>query len=232
MTDLEYDIFVDASAEGTSGDTGRIMVKQEFAAGDLCGCEAKNRYRVSVPNGESEGRTFLYVDEESQCVERLCCSVNRALTLTVHEGNSSWGAIAQKMKKPFHLQGCCFCRPSFEVQAGLTKIGTIEDPFACCEMNQQIRDDRGALLYTTSGSVCQLGLCCPCVGSVDFQIKQAGAAVGSISKRPLTCEECIGKTNRFTVDFPAKASPNEKRLIFAAAMLADLEYFEQNKNNN
>lgn len=232
MTDLEFDIFDAASAEGTSGDTGRIMVKQEFAAGDLCGCEAKNRYRVSVPNGESEGRIFLYVDEDSECVERVCCSVNRSLTLTVHEGSSSLGAIAQKMRKPFHLQGCCFWRPSFEVLAGPTKIGTIEDPFACCEMNQHIMDERGKLLYTTTGSVCQLGLCCPCVSPVDFQIRKDGKEVGSISKRPLTCTECMGKTNRFTVDFPAKASPVEKRLIFSAAMLADLEYFEQNKRDN
>lgn len=215
----------------------KIMVKQEWAALECCGCEAKNRYRVSVPNDDDgEGATFLYVSEDSGCCERICCSVNRSLTLNVHQGQNKDGKIVQAMHKPFHFQGCCCCRPKFEVYEGeknTKRIGTVTDPFRCCCMDQRVFDVNDTLLYTTYGSICQCGFCCPFCCSIDFQIKTAnGDDVGLISKRPMTCSEMCTKTNRFTIDFPDKANPMDKRLLFAAAMLADLEYFEQNKNDN
>mmetsp|Transcript_142861 Transcript_142861/g.252230 ORF Transcript_142861/g.252230 Transcript_142861/m.252230 type:complete len:236 (-) Transcript_142861:51-758(-) len=214
----------------------KVMVKQEFAVLECCGCEAKNRYRVTVPNGEEEGpEVFLYVDESSGCLERICCSVNRSLTLNVHQGSTKEGQTVLSMHKPFHCQGCCFMRPMFLVYdgpEGSAGIGKIEDPCRCCQMDQQIYDNKDTLLYTTYGSICQLGMCCPCCASVDFQVKKDGTDVGLISKRPMTCGECLKKTNRFVIDFPKEAGPQEKKLVFAAAMLADLEYFEQNKNDN
>merc|ERR1719235_354336 len=70
----------------------KIMIKQEFALLECFSCEAKNRYRISIPNGESEGPdVFLYINEDSGCLERICCSVNRSLTLNVHEGSTRMG---------------------------------------------------------------------------------------------------------------------------------------------
>jgi hypothetical protein len=215
----------------------KIMIKQEFAMLEMCSCEAKNRYRVSVPNGEEEGsNVFLYVDEDSGCCERICCQKNRSLTLNVHQGSTKDGPTVMSMHKPFHIQGCCFCRPNFTVFSGPkdsnNEIGKIEDPCRCCAMDQQIMDKSGSLIYTIYGSICQLGMCCPCCGSVEFQIKKDGADVGVISKRPLTCSECCGKTNRFIVDFPKDADETQKKLVFASAMLIDLEYFEENERKN
>jgi hypothetical protein len=216
---------------------GRIMVKQEFAVLECFSCEAKNRYRVSVPDGEAEGpNIFLYLDEESGCCERICCSVNRRLTLNVHRGRDKEGPTVMSMHKPFHIQGCCCCRPEFLVYSGEKEagsvIGRIEDPCRCCVMDQKIMDGNDKLIYTTNGSICQLGMCCPCCASVDFQVQKDGQEVGLISKRPLTFGECLKKTNRFIIDFPKDAKANEKKLVFAAAMLADLAYFEVNKNDN
>lgn len=215
----------------------KIMVKQEFAVLECCSIEAKNRYRVTVPNGESEGpETFLYIDEDSACCERICCGPNRALTLNVHNGATKELPIVMAMHKPFHCQGCCCCRPSFTMYDGpkdTTKaIGTIEDPCRCCVMDQQVFDADGKLVYTTNGSICQLGMCCPCCGSVDFAVNKDGAEVGKISKRPMTCGECLQKTNRFIIDFPKDADATQKKMVFGAAMLADLEYFEQKEKNN
>jgi len=127
-------------------------------------------------------------------------------------------------------------RPEFSLFDGSKEsnnmIGKIEDPCRCCIMDQQIMDKTDSLVYTTRGSICQLGMCCPCLGSVDFQILKDGQEVGLISKRPMTCGECCQKTNRFIIDFPKDADSTQKKLVFGAAMLADLEYFEQNKNDN
>merc|ERR1719436_168818 len=145
----------------------KVMVKQEFAVLECCSIEAKNRYRVSVPSGEQEGSNiFLYIDEDSDCCERICCSTNRSLTLNVHQGSTKDGPTLLSMRKPFHCQGCCCMRPAFSVFSGPREsskmIGQIEDPCRCCVMDQQIMDGTGNLVYTTQGSICQLGMCCPC----------------------------------------------------------------------
>lgn len=215
------------------------MIKQEFALLECCGCEAKNRYRISVPkegDDGKEGDIFLYIDEESECLQRVCCSKFRSLTLRVHEGPTKDGNIVQSMYKPFSCGGiwCCL-RPKFTVWDGpkdkATVIGNIDDPCKLCVMDQQVFDAKSNLMFNTSGSICQLGICCPCCSSVTFDVTREGTNVASIEKMPLTCGECFKKTNRFVVDFKDRQDPLEKRMIFASAMLLDLEYFEENKND-
>jgi hypothetical protein len=208
-----------------------VLVKQEWAALECCDCEAKNRYRISVPrDGRYEGDVFLYVDEESGCLERICCSVNRSLELRVHSGTSKDDPVVQRMKKPFHLQGCCFCRPKFEVFGSASQLlGRVEDPCRICKMDQQVYDAQDNLLFTTYGSICQCGLYCPMCCDVSFDILKDGQEVGKITKMALTCSEACLKTNRFKIDF-GTLQPMEKRMAFASAMLLDLEYFEKDKN--
>lgn len=219
-------------------DSNKVLIKQEWAAIEACSCEAKNRYRISVPQGDNEeGDVFLYIDEDSNCFERICCSTNRSLTLRVHQGKTKDDPIVQEMYKPFHCQGCCFMRPHFDVfvgskEGGGQQIGSIDDPCKCCVMDQQINNKNGDTIYTTNGSICQCGMCCPICAPVSFDVSKDGNKVGEITKPPLNLTECCCATNRFVVDFQNINDNEEKRLIFAAAMLLDLEYFEQNKNGD
>lgn len=229
----------EAPAQQVMGDdifkgSQEIMVKQEWAALECLSCEAKNRYRVSQPNGDQEGSAFLYISEESGCLERICCSVNRSLTLNVHQGASKEGDVVMKMKKPFHLQGCiCCCRPSFDLVDGAEKnIGKVEDPWRCCVMDQKIFGAGGQQVFTTSGSIWQLGMCCPCCAPVNFGVMKDGKQVASVEKMTLSCGELCLKTNRFKINFDQVTDPEEKKLVLGSAMLLDLEYFEQKKNNN
>lgn len=232
---LQQNMVDEQAAQDVFKGYNRIMIKQEWAAIELCDIEAKQRYRVSVPDGNKEGAPFLYVTEESGCCERICCSTNRSLTLKLHNGPSKEHPVVQYMNKPFSIQNCCCCRPSFEVfgpDRG-TKIGNIEDPCRCCHMDQQIYDAAGSLIYTTNGSICQCGICCPLCADVTFEIRRKGGeSVGTIKKLSLNCEDCCLKTNRFIIEYNGINQPNHKRMLFAAAMLLDLEYFEENKNNN
>lgn len=217
-------------------DKKTVLVKQEFAALECLGCEARNRYRVSVPtnDGKEGPQIFMYVTETSNCFERICCSVNRSLTLNLHSGPSKDHPIMMTMEKPFHLQHCCCCRPVFMVKdAGGSNLGTVEDPFRCCSIDQQIKDSAGQVKFRTGPtSICQLGIFCPCCADIDFPIYQNdGQRVGGVTKKALDCSEILLKTNRFVVDFDKIVDPADKRLVFAAAMLLDLEYFEQNKND-
>lgn len=219
------DIFQNAS---------KIFIKQEMAAIELCGIEAKQRYRISVPQGDTEGNVFLYITEESNCCERICCSVNRSLKLLVHKGHDKNGEVIQTMEKPFSCGGPCPClRPAFTVNAvsgqGQMEIGTVDDPCHICTMDQKVKNAKGDEVFTTSGSICQAGMCCPCCASVNFDVKKGDNPVGKVEKLPLDCGDIFLKTNRFTVDFGSVTDPTERRLLLGAAMLLDLEYFEQQK---
>jgi len=215
----------------------KLFIKQEFAAIEMCSVEAKQRYRVSQATADNtEGNVFLYIGEESNCLERVCCSVNRSLTLQVHEGQTKEGNILMSMKKPFSLQNCCCLRPRFDVFAGTgdreeDKIGTVEDPCRFCWMDQQINDPSGNLLFTTAGCPCQAGMFCPCCAGIEFEVKKNESVVGKVEKLPMDCAELCLKTNRFVVDFGQLTGEKERKLLLASAMLLDLAYFEQNKNN-
>merc|ERR1712217_7107 len=179
------------------------------------------------------GDEQFFIDEQSDCLQRLIASTNRELTLFGHKGKDGEAPVTLRMYKPYHLQGCCFCRPSFQIdKANGTKVGRIEDPWKCCAMDQQIYDAGGALKYTVDGSICQCGICCPCCADVDFDIKSNNNSVGRIQKKALTCGEMCMKTNRFEVQFPKQCTMDDKHLLVGSAMLLDLQYFEQNKNDN
>jgi len=206
----------------------RLLLTQMVKLVEMCGFEAKNRYVSGDGN--------FYIDERSDCPQRCCASVNRELTLFGHAGPSEEAPVVLRMFKPYHLQGCCCCRPVMHIDmpmdGKMVDVGRIEDPFKCCAVNQMIFDSNDDLRYEVTGSMCQSGACCACCADFHFDVNDPrGATVGAITKKALTCQECCFKTNRFEVDFPRQCTMEEKRLLVGSAMLLDLQYFEQNKND-
>lgn len=245
-----------------------VIITQEFAPIELCGIEGKNRYRVTAstkdPNDtDNQKPSIFYMNEESDCMERVCCSVNRSLTLHVHQGATKQDPVVLSLHKPFHLQGCiCCCRPSLEISSQGRKLGRVEDPFLCetcmrCGLDQRLYDDQDNLIYSTYGSVCQLGFFCPCCFRIEFDIhNHAGGEDGKIYKvRTSSPRDSIDllahhthvalitqvfnglaelccQQNKFKVVFPSDATEADKSLLIGSAMLLDLEYFERNKNQD
>jgi len=214
----------------------KIFIKQEMAMIELCGIEAKQRYRISVPTEDNqEGQVFLYISEESDCLTRVLCSKNRPLKLKVHNGPSKEGEVIQTMEMPCHCSGPCPCmRPNFTVQAvgdggGVEKIGSIDDPCHCCTMDQKVLGANDNEVFSVDGSICQMGMCCPCCAPVIFAAKKGDRQVAGVEKLPLDLSDCCLKTNRFIVDFGELKDPTERKLMLASAMLLDLEYFEEDK---
>jgi hypothetical protein len=214
------------------------IIQQEFAVLELFGCEARNRYRVypvektAMQPGAVQ---TMYINEESDCLERVCCSTNRTLTLFVHTGINEQAPTMLKLHKPFHLQGCCCCRPTMFISDGADqKLGRVEDPCIWnCMLEQRIYDHTDELKYTVEGGCCQPGLFCPCIWDVEFQISDVtGGPPGKITKIFNGLSELCLQLNRFRVVYPESATEADKSLLLGSAMLIDLEYFEQNKNNN
>lgn len=51
-------------------------------------------------------------------------------------------------------------------------IGEIEDPCRCCLIDQHIKNINGDTEFIASGSICQVGICCPCISDPKFAISK------------------------------------------------------------
>mmetsp|Transcript_46280 Transcript_46280/g.92524 ORF Transcript_46280/g.92524 Transcript_46280/m.92524 type:complete len:271 (+) Transcript_46280:53-865(+) len=230
-----------------------VLVKQEFAMAELCGIEVKNRYRVSPE--DKPGGTFLYAKEQSECCERICCSPCRALTMNIYAGTDEKGPIVLTMSKKTHcpMVPCpvllaphlwpltcpwiCIAAndlPELTVRIGERVLGSIVDPpwpLFKCTANALIRDAAGQTLYQVGPtSLCNCGMVCACCNDMAVPVSNtSGMPVATITRKALSLSELFGKMNRFVVDFGSVSDPDERALVFAAAMLFDLQYWEQNQ---
>eukprot|EP00756_Hemistasia_phaeocysticola_P008425 Hpha_TRINITY_DN14614_c0_g2::TRINITY_DN14614_c0_g2_i1::g.48076::m.48076 len=227
------------------GGRQKILVDQQFEALELCGCEMKNRYKVGVPDGRgklSGGSDFLFMHEKSNCCERICCSVNRELTLFLRQGSLpgskdmySVQPLLMQMHKPFHCQFCCCCRPSMDVTSSTgTSLGLIDDPFICCKIHQDVyrAGEQHPTFKVGPVPCCQMGFCCPCFADLNVPVFQQGKQVALLTHMKYTCCEMLGCMNRMQIDFGSVKEPRDRALLFASLMLLELEYFEYNKNDN
>ena len=213
-----------------------IMIKQVVNVVELLtGCEMRNKYTGHIwdPNNPTaEGQQILYFEEqEGGGCQRICCKQNRDLQLNMYEGHNSSGNVLMQFYKSFGFAELCCYRPEVLIFDGAgTKIGHIDDPFKCCVMDQRVYDPNGTQIYGVAGSVCQIGICCPCMGDVHFDITDAGGQPvqgAKISKVFAGCAELMAKVNNFTITFPAGATTSQKLALIGTTMLIDFEYFEK-----
>lgn len=240
--------------EGVANANGVFLFQETNLLAEMCGFEAKNIYRGydwegdrdNLPDKGNENETLLTVREQSSCMERQCCGPQRSLTFHFYEGRGGGGKdqVYQdtflSMDKSFHIQDCICCRPEFEVRTGDSSesskgeyIGKIEDPWACCVLNQKIMNKEDQGLYTVTGGICQVGICCPCCGDVVFDIMDSSdSKVGEVRKVFGGCGELMVGLTNFGITFPDDADYDAKLLLLSVAMGIDMMYFERNKNSN
>jgi len=211
-----------------------MEIKQQVNVAELVtGCEAKNRYHIhnwDPNNPHVPGPFCMLAREESAGFERICCKQNRHLALYVHEGQGEDAAVIMQIHKSFGLAMLPCCRPSVMIFDGQgNKVGSVDDPWHCCVMDQRVYDVNGNQIYGAAGSVCQVGICCPCLGAVEFDITDpvGNPTQAHISKVFNGCAEMMAKVNNFRVTFPQNASAAQKMALLGCTMLIDFEYFEQ-----
>ena len=220
-----------------------------------------------------------FLQEESECCERVFCAPCRSLTLKLYQGSSSAGPVALIMEKVNHALRVTFagshrllpnqtwscpqmpkwillhpmwcvwgpwiyCGFQHPAQVTVkepdgTVIGTIDDPpediYHDCNSRCVVKNLQGdAILQLGPSYICECGhgQCCPCCADHVVPLRRMDdTQVGTVTRQALSCAECLGKTNRFTVDFGEVTEPQERKLVFAVAMLFDLQYWEVNKDN-
>ena len=103
--------------------------------------------------------------------------------------NAKDGPIIATYDKPWDCKQCFplmfFKRPHFDVYDGdmETKMGTVHDPWVCCNLTQTIADASEQTVYKANGNCCQIGLCgCGACFPVEFIVNDdAGKPVGKVT---------------------------------------------------
>ena len=225
-----------------------LQVRQEFAAQELCGLEARNNYFIT---SAIDGRQMLHAAEESDCLERIFCRLCRGLTMNITLNDKN-GPSRLKLVKHWHWPQCpwplwlhplvwfyvlprqCLCRDDaaeFSVYEGERLIGRVRDNAAStirCVGRATVLDSAGAYaLQLGPVEHCSGAVCCPCVWGERVPVHDASGAseLAEINRPPLTCAELCGHTNRFVVDLGGVGGEYRK-LLLAAGLLWDLTHWE------
>lgn len=202
--------------------------------------EMANKYRILANGSEM----FFAVEQTDCCTRQLkqilpdCAPWNVDILYT--EGGNSMQAF--HMQRDWTCTCCCFNRPKVnvtDVNSG-ELIGSITDPFACCNLTFTVADGDGKDVLTANGGCCQWGLCCPLpcgpCAEVSFPIEDAdgGNEVGELKKKvPGCCKFFLAPdVDHFDVNFPGVSDPRHKVLLMGLAIFMDFRYFNDNPNDD
>jgi len=202
--------------------------------------EMANKYKVFASGGEQE--LFYAVEQTEFCTRQLknCCPDCAPWHLHVLYTEGGGNQVAYELNRDCTCTCCCFNRPVVEIKdATGAKVGSIRDPFACCDLTFTLRDSADAEVLKAKGGCCQWGLCCPLpcgpCSRVEFDIVDAssGDSVGSVRKQVPSCLKWLIADNvdNYKVDFGGVKNSQWKMMLIALGIFMDYRYFNENSNN-
>merc|ERR1740121_999394 len=98
--------------------------------------EMANKYQIFSDGG---GEELFFAAEETDCCTRQlkqCCPDCAPWHLNILYTYQGHQQLVYRMERPWTCTFCCFNRPVVEVtdMTTMTKIGSISDPWACCDL--------------------------------------------------------------------------------------------------
>jgi len=203
--------------------------------------EMANKYRIYAMDGKQ--KEIMYAVEETGCCTRNlkqcfpdCMPWNVSILYT--EGGGSEKAFT--LHRPCSLTCCCFNRPVVNVRDEVAgqDIGSIKDPFACCDLTFTLRDALENDVMQVKGGCCQLGLYfpCPCgpCSEVHFDVEDAEGekAAHLVKKVPGCCKWLFASdVDNYKLDFDKVNDPRMKALLVSLAIFIDFRYYSDNRND-
>jgi len=217
-----------------------VRVMQLQRKRDACSCDFNNMYVVM----NSQGQPVFFVQENSTCIERNCCSGEcKAWRLDVAllgpQGVDGPMTPFAHLERPFTCTICCLNRPQVEVTEVPSgkPIGTLTDPWACCALNTTVDlPGTGPILKANAG-ICQPGMFCPCPGfTIDFPVMdyltlQNVANITKVWTMGDICPLCSKEWSTLDVSFGAAQDPNSKMLLMSTALFLQLAWFDKRNQN-
>ena len=217
-----------------------IIIRQEPAFFEIIsGFERNIAYHIFGKT--SQGYKYLFKClEDTGCLNRWFCPTSfRQLYMNFYHipsiNQMSDYKIIANSKRPYKFPCFCYCRPEIMLYLNETneKIGKIKEIFSCCEQIYEIYDDKDSIKYLIKGKTCQCGLLCSnsifgpiseaCFNIID---PESNEQIGIISKKSPSKSDDINENENYMINFPEKASVNEKLLIITIGLMIDYQFFE------
>ena len=215
-------------------DVTHAEIKEEIqpveAMAALLGQEIEMANKYQIVDSDSGNGIFSAIEKTDFVTRQMgrfcpdCAPWNVDLTYD--------GAPAFKLEKPWTLSCCCFNRPVMTVQdAQGNPVGSVVDPFTCCNLAFHARDSEGKDVATIDGGCCQWGLLCPCPlgpGSrvtMDIQASD-GRKIGEIVKKKSLKWFIQDDVDNYSVTF-GEVDEIAKLLVLAVSIFMDFKYFNE-----
>eukprot|EP00386_Alphamonas_edax_P002951 GDKI01009039.1.p2 GENE.GDKI01009039.1~~GDKI01009039.1.p2 ORF type:complete len:286 (+),score=94.73 GDKI01009039.1:80-937(+) len=226
----------------------KIQVKERIDVVEaLTNIEMRNKYDIYDANG----KPVFFAGETTDwwarnCVPGDCRAFSVDIATHAPPGERPLAPFL-KVTKEAQCTCCCFNRPVVEVTANAAvphSIGTITNPYTCCDRSFVVKDEQGAGLLEITSDCKQPGVWCPlpcgACKEIKFEVRDAATKerVGSMThiipdwfKFALTPD-----VDNYDVDFGSVSDKRTKALLLSAALFIDFRYFEQgghgrNKNH-
>lgn len=202
--------------------------------------EMPNKYKIY---NESKEEIFFAVEKTGFCARQLkqCLGDCTPWDVEILYTEGGRNQVAYRLKRDWTCTVCCFNRPVVEVHDAVTgeKVGSLQDPFACCDLTFHVRDSEDKNVLDVNGGCCQWGLCCPLpcgpCSEVAFPIQdtESGNEVGNLQKKVPSCLKFLvaSDVDNYKLDFGGVKHPQYKALLIATAIFIDFRYFNDNSSS-
>ena len=245
---IQYVFVSDPMSELANSSGVLIKQKPQFME-QFTGCESPNRYFVFSQSPQGGMKLLFKCKEFSGCCMRNCCPANqREFNMSIKHVttnsslNDDFSTPFVKIIKPFKCTCFCLERPKMIVQyANDQPLGSIKEPFTCCDPQINTFDNTGMMKYIIHANCCQCGLICRSnfcgkLSQALFNIYRANnltSPCGSIIKKASSSfAELITTADNYQINFPPDASPEDKMILIAAGLMIDYQYFEEKAENS
>jgi len=228
----------------------KVEVKEKAslleAATALIGVEVEmaNKYEIFSISEGGEPEQILYAMEETGFFKRqfkTCCPDCAPWHTKIIYTQGGKSELAFTMDRPCTFTCCCFNRPVVDIYEGSSqqKVGSIRDPFACCDLTFSLMDGDATEVMQAKGGCCQWGLCCPLpcgpCSTVTFDIATTkDENVGQMVKQVPSCLKwCFASdVDNYKLDLEGVSDSRSKLLLIALAVFVDFRYFNDNTSDN
>ena len=234
------------SLKNTLININEIVIKQEADILEaVTGCQEPNNYHVygKLPSGE---KIYIFKCREfSSCGMRYFCPVNcrefsMRIKLAFEEDENTEDEEFEdsliNINKDCKCPCLCCIRPDMDIiiSENNEKLGKIEQAFSCCDPVFNIYDKNDNKIFYIEADCCQCGLMCRnnFMGKTDeanffiYNINDYSNPIGNICKK--AAKSMFSIADNYLVDFPTKATFEEKILLTIAGIMIDYQYFEKN----
>ena len=213
-----------------------VVIRQQYKCPEMIFACTENSFKVYSPKNE----LLLNFQEDSNCLERLCCYTCRGYNMKINNTSKEIPLIFKGEK-----ECTCYCFFSFgilepEIELYLDfpnkqKLGCVRINFnncccAVCKSVLEIVDANNKVKYFIKPKCYCIGLNCffyaKCC-DIEYDIFQGNKIVGKIIKKGCNkCCKCWIKADDYIIKFPSEATIDDKFLLINGAILIDLLSFD------